>query len=225
MAPESAGAAIYAVWREMLNRLVIDRTRLSELADAANRFELLPAQAIPVPGRLRAPIQAMLARDDISGLPPGETWSSLGAHALRAAADWLIEHLGNDASVWRWDQIHRVRPRHLLSGIFPENSAWLDPPPVGMGGDADTPLVGGYRELGSDGFTITTTAVARYCFDLADWDRSGWVVPLGVSGHPGSPHYTDQLDAWVQQRLLPMTYTWESVEAQSPTRQQLIDTA
>jgi penicillin G amidase len=225
MAPESAGAAAYAVWREMLNRLLIDRTPLRELADAANRFELLPDQAIPVPGRLRAPLQAMLARGDISGLPPGETWSSLGAQALRAAADWLFEHLGNDAPVWRWDQIHRIRPRHLLSGIFAENSAWLDPPPAGMGGDADTPLVGAYRELGADGFTITTTAVARYCFDLADWDSSGWVVPLGVSGHPGSPHYTDQLEAWLQQRLLPMTYSWESVEAQSATRQELINNA
>jgi penicillin amidase len=47
-------------------------------------------------------------------------------------------------------------------------------------------------------------SVARYAWDLAGFERSGWVVPLGASGDPSSPHHRDQLDAWVSGRLLPL---------------------
>ncbi len=48
-------------------------------------------------------------------------------------------------------------------------------------------------------------SVARYVWDLAGLDRSGWVVPLGASGDERSPYARDQLDAWVEGRLLPVT--------------------
>jgi penicillin amidase len=68
---------------------------------------------------------------------------------------------------------------------------------------------------------VSATSVARYVFDLADWEQSGWVVPLGVSGHPGSPHYADQVPAWADARLLPMRYAWERIRTEAATRQVL----
>ena len=68
---------------------------------------------------------------------------------------------------------------------------------------------------------MTSTSVARYCFDLADWERSGWVVPLGASGHPGSPHYADQAGAWAEVRLLPMRYEWERITRDAESHQEL----
>ena len=47
-------------------------------------------------------------------------------------------------------------------------------------------------------------SVARYVWDLAGLDRSGWVVPLGAAGDERSPYAFDQLDAWVEGRLLPV---------------------
>ena len=35
--------------------------------------------------------------------------------------------------------------------------------------------------------------VARYVWDLADRQASGWVVPTGADGRPGTPHHHDQL--------------------------------
>jgi len=29
----------------------------------------------------------------------------------------------------------------------------------------------------------SASSVTRYCFDLSDWDNSGWTSPLGASGH------------------------------------------
>jgi penicillin amidase len=63
--------------------------------------------------------------------------------------------------------------------------------------------------------------VTRYCFDLADWERSGWTVPHGASGHPGSAHYADQVTAWADRQLHPMHFAWDRVEAAATARQRL----
>jgi penicillin amidase len=51
-------------------------------------------------------------------------------------------------------------------------------------------------------------SVARYVWDLADRDKSGWVVPLGASGDPRSPHHHDQLSRWAEARLVPLVTDW-----------------
>ena len=66
-----------------------------------------------------------------------------------------------------------------------------------------------------------STSVARFVFDLSDWQRSAWVVPLGASGHPGSPHYADQAATWAAVQLYPMLYDWEQIRAQAETQQRL----
>ena len=58
-------------------------------------------------------------------------------------------------------------------------------------------------------------------FDLADWESSGWVVPHGASGHPGSPHWADQLSAWADCRLLPMRYDWSRIRKEAESTQTL----
>ena len=70
-------------------------------------------------------------------------------------------------------------------------------------------------------FTLASMSVTRYCFDLSDWDNSGWTSPLGASGHPGSHHYADQITAWSTQQLHPMLYSWDRIEAAAETRQHL----
>ena len=68
---------------------------------------------------------------------------------------------------------------------------------------------------------MTGLSVARYVFDLADWDGSRWAIPLGASGHPGSPHYADQAPVWGEVQLIPMLYTWERIEAEAEAQQAL----
>ena len=67
----------------------------------------------------------------------------------------------------------------------------------------------------------TVTSVARYVFDLGDWERSAWIVPLGASGHPGSPHYADQSADWSATRLRPMRYGWARISAEADSHQRL----
>ena len=82
----------------------------------------LPTQAMPLAQRLRNVFYGLLMQRDTSLLPPGESWETLGARALAAAVAWLTERLGADQSAWRWERIHRTRPRHPLSAVFPEHA-------------------------------------------------------------------------------------------------------
>jgi len=92
---------------------------------------------------------------------------------------------------------------------------------VGVGGDGDTPQNGSFAPADARDYTLTSSSVTRYCFDLSNWDNSGWTSPLGASGHPGSPHYADQVPAWAEQRLHPALYNWPRIEALAKSRQAL----
>ena len=141
------------------------------------------------------------------------------ARALSTGVAALSKSLGSDLGEWRWEKIHQARPRHNLSGAYPELSAALDPPPIPASGDGDTPLQGGYSP--ADPATLTSLSVARYAYDLAAWDKSLWVVPLGSSGHPGSQHYHDQSETWRRVEMVPMLYDWDRIRDSCESQQRL----
>ncbi len=93
---------------------------------------------------------------------------------------------------------HRYQPLHALG------HALAEPPP--LAGDNDCVRCAGALPGSEVAFR---GSVARYVWDLAGLDRSGWVVPLGASGDPAGPHHHDQLDAWVSGTLLPLPFSQE----------------
>ena len=169
--------------------------------------------------RFKTLLAAHLPANDRSLLPVGETWPSMLSAALAEGVATLREKLGADPAEWRWDKLHQARPRHTLSDALPQLAALLDPPAIPMAGDGDTPLAGAYSP--ADMATVGGLSVARYAFDLADWDNSLWAIPLGASGHPGSPHYHDQSEVWRQVQMVPMEYGWEGIIARCETQQTL----
>ena len=169
--------------------------------------------------RLKARLVAMIEQDDRSLLPEGDTWPTAVARALSKAVATLSERLGGDMGQWQWERVHQARPKHNLSAAYPELAELLDPPAVPSSGDGDTPLQGGYSP--ANPATVTSLSVARYSYDPSDWENSLWVVPLGSSGHPGSPHYADQSETWRQVKMIPMGYDWGRIEASCETKQTL----
>ena len=89
-----------------------------------------------------------------------------------------------------WGARHRYQPLHALGHVLEE-----EPP---LAGDNDCVRCAGSAP-GSD--IAYRGSVARYVWDLAGLESSGWVVPLGASGDPRSPHHHDQLAAWVDGTL------------------------
>jgi penicillin amidase len=169
--------------------------------------------------RIKAQLAEMIGKDNRSLLPAGAEWPAVLASALAGAVSDLRAALGDDMDAWRWERLHTTRPVHPLVAGFPKLAATLNPPAVAVGGDGETVNAAGF--VPGAGYHVALTSVARYVFDLADWESSGWVVPHGASGHPGSPHWADQLPAWADCRLLPMRYDWSRIRKEAESTQTL----
>lgn len=149
----------------------------------------------------------------------GSELNALLAESLETALGRLRSGLGDDMDRWAWGRVHRTNPQHALSGACPELAEKLNPPSMPAHGDGFTPLAGSYST--AEPFLITSASMARYVFDASNWDNSRWVVPLGASGHPGSPHYFDQAETWADVNLIPMLYDWNLVVGEAETQQLL----
>jgi penicillin amidase len=219
----SAAAALYATARTYCLKDIIDAV-LGRFADETRSGAGGTGRGAPThASQLYARAVTAMAHDDASLLPPGQTWPGLVASALRRAVTELQQRLGGDMHSWTWGQIHHTRPRHPLSRAFPELAELLDPPAVPAGGDGDTPQAGSYSTM--ERFVLTAMSVNRYIHDPADWRRSRWIVPLGASGHPGSPHFADQAQLWAEVQTIPQLWDWQDIEAVAATRQHLLPQA
>ncbi|MEU1181746.1 penicillin acylase family protein [Streptomyces sp. NPDC005820] len=105
----------------------------------------------------------------------------------------------------RWGDTHRLAPWRAL----PDPS--YEAPE--LSGDHDcvlcTTAVPGWTDLAARG------PAARYVWDLARREDSLWVVPLGASGHPDSPHHHDQLPLWLKGELAPVVTDWAQLTKES----------
>jgi penicillin amidase len=199
LSPDSPGAAAYSRLRWTLARMIASRSGLGSIQDseltrlppgvsaATNVWWLLPG----------------LLRSADTSLNGGATWPELLAEALAAVAD-------QDPATG-WGEVHRARLMHPLAPLFPADAAVLSPPGARLGGDNETVWANGCRaESGTD---AVYGAVARYVFDVGNWNASTWIVVAGTSGDPASPHYLDQHEAWSRCELIPMLYDWDEITA------------
>ena len=118
--------------------------------------------------------------------------------------------LGDDSTKWRWGTIHVARFRHGLDRRA-KNAADLDPTPVERPGDGDTVNATPWRAP----FEQVHGATFRELIDLSSWDNSLAINSPGQSGNPSSAHYADLLPIWARGEYFPLSYSAQSVEANS----------
>ena len=210
MDADAVAPTVYAAVRDQLATVVLQREPLSAVTEDPFVEDPYPT---PAQARLRTAMPRLIGREILAS----EEWDDAIREACVRAITYLEERLGPDQTDWTWRRLHATRTVHPLSRVFPEAADELNPPSVSMGGDGDCPQAGSAEV----GLWIQHSSVARYAFDLGAWDNSGWIVPLGSSGHPESPHYSDQADDWAAVRLQPMLYSWDRIEADAETRQLL----
>lgn len=217
---ESTAAAIYSAARACLFADVV-KAALGPMAGEALGATAGTAQgAATHAGQLYARAVAAMAADDASCLEPGQNWLSLIESAIAQAVSELRSRLGDNMQDWTWGSIHHTRPQHPLSRFFPDCADRLDPPGIPTDGDGDTPQAGGYSM--ADRFVQTFMSVNRYIHDPSDWSNSRWVVPLGASGHPGSPHFADQTHIWADVQTIPQLWEWDDIVDAAETCQTLL---
>ncbi|HWF82856.1 MAG TPA: penicillin acylase family protein [Streptosporangiaceae bacterium] len=202
MSPDSVGAAAYSRLRWALANIVASR---SGLAAATNTELMAVPGGVSVVSHLWWVLPALLRSQDLT-LTGGSTWNELLAEALDAIA--------MQAPDVPWQRQHSAALTHPLTLALPDAPTALSPAGAGVGGDNDTVWATGCRA--ESGPAAVYGAVARYVFDVGNWDNCSWIVVGGASGDPLSPHYTDQHEAWSRCELIPMRYDWDTIAAASP---------
>lgn len=215
----SVAATVYAAARTQIYVRVIQHALGDMAREGLSAASGIGRGAATHLGQLGARAMTAMAADDPAVLPPGVTWPDAIEAALAGGVRMLRERLGDETSAWIWGSVHMTRPRHPLSRVFGESAALLDPPGIATHGDPDTPLAGGYAM--SAPFTSILMSVNRYIHDPSDWTKSRWIVPLGASGHPGSPHYADQRERWADVETIAQLWDWSDIEAAAESTQQL----
>ncbi|MEP7199996.1 MAG: penicillin acylase family protein, partial [Chloroflexota bacterium] len=211
--PDSVPATIYAMTRDVLMRWLLEplfgHELMQEMFSVGRGGSAFAA-------RLRSHIPLFIQTNDMRLLDPHDrnraNWTVVLQMSLQVSVSALRVLIGDDLTQWRWGRLHRTGSIHPLS-LLPEVGARFNPPAVAYGGDGDTVQAAGY--FPALGFTVAGTQCYRQIIDLGDWSRSRWVVPLGASGHPDSPHFADQVAPWSQNQHVPMLYDWGEIEKEA----------
>jgi penicillin amidase len=154
--------------------------------------ERLPAAQAALVATIALPLAADLLHQDTSGWFTQQSREQAMRKTFRAALDELATKLGPEMQDWRWGRLHTLVQKHFLSGRG-DLGQLLDRSGVPLRGDTNTVSS---TTVDAD-YRCSLGAGYRMVADLADPQQGLWAVEIAsVSGHPGSPHYDDQLPPW-----------------------------
>ncbi|MHB1064199.1 MAG: penicillin acylase family protein [Georgenia sp.] len=209
-AVDSPGAAYFnAVWATMLDLTFADDLPAGEAPDGGGRWLQVVTTLLEDPQNPwwddRTTINVVEGRDEII------------RQSLVSARQQLTNVLGKDPQDWEWGRLHQVRLEHPVLGgptVPAPVRRLVNPDPVEAPGGGSVVDALAYDAAAEDArgrpdYTVTAGPSMRMVVDLADRDASTWVVGTGVSGHPASGYYSDQLAAWA----VGETYPWPADRA------------
>ena len=200
LSARSAAAAIYEAWIARVSARLFE----DELGESLWR-EYSRQPHWVVKGLHRVVAQGPDRWCDDVRTPPAETCGEVVGRALAEAVSSLALRQGADMAGWQWGRDNVVwfphLPFHFSAVLRPLASR-----SVPAGGDAVT--VNPVMRIGDR----VIASSYRQVVDLADFDRSRFVLTTGQSGQPASPHYADQLARWSAVRYLPMRFSKAEVD-------------
>ncbi|MFD8228651.1 penicillin acylase family protein [Streptomyces massasporeus] len=189
----SADAALYAAVRGAVVRHLAAHPAFAALTTPPAYPEVFQPWLALVP-RVGFALEHLLRAEELYGIDRPA--------AVRAA----VEDVALRPPAGVWGDTHRLAPWRALEPERP-----YDEP--GLSGDHDCVLC----TSGVPGLTDRAARgpAARYVWDLARREDSRWVVPLGASGVPGSPHHRDQLPLWLAGDLVPVVTDWTRLKKET----------
>jgi penicillin amidase len=205
--PRTIAGTIYhaftVVFAQAVVRAAVDDDRLMERYLNKSGVELFAV--VSSPWRFHARLLELWEEADPAWFataerPEGRAWDEVALEALEAALDGLEERYGADPDRWRWGRVHEVQFAHPFGAANPLFARIFNRT-VPAGGASETVTQNGY--LATDPFKGVWGPVYRMLADLGDDRRSRWQLTTGQSGQPGSRHYDDMLDGWLNGRTNP----------------------
>ena len=216
---DSSAAAIYAASsRELNKQLAI--AAYGSLAGGVTGDEPDTGAEDQLRRQLKPDFIQRLGDGSLSDARYGFDAAALVESAFKAGVDYLAARSGNELRNWRWGDLHRTGHSHPLAGAFPDSADLLNPPKVEAAGDGDVPWASGSPTPAE--FAIKTGPINRYIHDPSNWINGRWIVPLGSSGHPASPHFSDQQDMWSKVETIPQLWDWDEIAGDAETKQRLM---
>lgn len=213
MDPDSAAAAYFAaVWRNLLTDTFGDELPEGALPDGGSRWLAVVVDLLDDPTNSYW--------DDKTTFGVVENRDQILTNALINARRDLTVDLGKETSDWSWGALHQLDlgSTGVTAEVLPSVlDRFLVPAPVAVGGGSASVNTTAW-DASSDSFAVTTGPSMRMVVDLGKLDESAWVTVAGVSGHPASEHFADQLDAWVDGETFRWTFTKTAVQAAGETR-------
>lgn len=186
---DSAAAALFEVWIRKLP----GKYAMSQVPPAAQQL-------------VERNLTTLRLLDGLRELSDSERRMVLSETLEEAWAE-TRQKLGEQASAWRWGDLHQIEFRHPLASTAARREVF-NLGPFERGGDGNTPNATGGR-----GFSQSSGASYRHILDTADWNRSVFTSTPGQSGMPGSPHYDDLASKWANHEYLPLPFSRKAVEA------------
>jgi penicillin amidase len=206
LSPGSAAAAIYQVFAQKL---------LGRLFTFAQSLPGAPAALDSWQGSFLRQVPDCVEREDrrlldLNEGTQGKSWPQVITESLKEAWDFLKQVQGPEPMQWAWGKLHRQTLIHNLGRSAPYDQLF-NIPSVGLGGDGSTPFnTGGPIRAG---FDCQVGVSYRMIVDFADVNHACWVLPPGQSGHPGSPHYSDGIQPWLNMQYHPMLWDRADIRA------------
>ncbi len=183
---ERGPSALFALVERQLQRAIFeDEARQAKIARFGTRWRLL---------RLLSGEMSPEWFDDVA-TPEHEERGAIVEQALAAAWRDGEARWGEEVARWPYAEIHRLTLDHPL-GSLPLLGRWFDRGPFALPGSSTTVLAFGGPWVG-ESIDVTYGPSMRFISDLASPDQGLAILPGGQAGHPGDPHYADQLPLYL----------------------------
>ncbi|QIK74398.1 penicillin acylase family protein [Nocardioides piscis] len=201
---DSPAAAYYnAVWSNLLRLTFHDELREGIWPDGGDRWFAVVTDLLDDPV---GPWWDDEATEDVV-----ESRDDILRQAMLDARDELTTRQALDPQEWSWGHLHHLDLRHATlgeSGIAPiERLFNRNGHEVGGGAS----IVDATSWDAAQGYEVTAAPSMRMVVSLADFDDSRYINLTGVSGHPGSSHYGDQTELFVNGEYLPWAFSRDAV--------------
>jgi len=172
MAEEAPQPLIFAAWLREVRRVLLQRAGVSTSLGPLAKF-----------------VRFALTEGEADWC--GTARVAILRTSLDRAMALIAGRFGPDPAKWRWGDAHQTVFAHALMRHIP-GLAWLSTFRIPTPGDDGTVFRGGMNEA----FEAVHGAGYRGVYDLANLDRSRFIVAPGQSGHPLSRHAADLMGMW-----------------------------
>ncbi len=203
--------ALLASWDGLMDKDRVEPLIFTAFLSSLHRIliEEKTGQNMEAMGPFAATTLISLMRDhpswcDAPGKPDPDCRKALG-RALDEGLALLVKRDGGDMSQWRWGSEHVALLQHKVFSHAPLLD-WMS--------DLSTPSSGGFYTLDRGGgwepspdrpFARTEGGGFRGLYDLADPEKSRFIIATGESGHIFSRHYRDLVPLWIDGKSISLT--------------------